>query len=67
MATQIDKKQTLDIADGIARDIWQAYKGIQAPSTHEYIWIRDIIEEGLNSWISDCESEDAEYRKYENQ
>ncbi len=63
MSTKIDKKDTLDIADGIAECVWRALKDAKIPGLQNmgsHVWIRDIIEEGLNDWISDCETEDAD-------
>ncbi len=55
MAIPIDKKDTLDIADTIAIQICNAIK--QGLNGNDIILARNIIQEELNNWISDCETE----------
>jgi len=60
MSTKIDKKDTLDISDGIAKHIYTALQNAHIGNINSpHVWIREIIQEGLNDWISDCETEDA--------
>lgn len=58
--TQISKKDTLDIADSIAQSIYVSQVVNDTDKRLSIITIRDIIEEGLNGWISECEIEQAE-------
>lgn len=58
---QISKKDTLDIADRVAIKIildneLRIHPGLRRHFT-------DMIQVGLNDWISECETEDAEYKK----
>lgn len=64
MATQIDKRDVLDIADDIANQICTGIK--QGINGNDVILIRNIVEECINDWISDAETEDAK-NKWDNQ
>lgn len=67
IATQIDKKDTLDIAHSIAENIYIAnVVSNGADNRIGVVKLRDIIQEGLNAWITVCETEDTEYRNYQN-
>lgn len=58
MSTTISKKDTLDLADGIAEIIQGVLE--RDPDKREGFWIKNIIKECLDDWISDCETEKAE-------
>lgn len=65
MATQIDKKDTKDLSESIADEICGRGAWIETTPSEKRHMVA-IIQEGLNDWISECESEDAK-SKWENQ
>lgn len=60
--TTISKKDTQDIADSIANEIL----GFTDVPESRINVISRVIEDVLNNWIRECESEEAEYKRCQN-
>lgn len=66
MSTQISKKDVPDLASSIVDTIIDKLvmpsSGQAIQQVMRKVWT-DTIEECISDWISECETEDAEYRK----